>query len=180
MGTWCPAGLRVDRHRRQHHRRGGGCLVGGLHPRHLASHQDGRGSGSQRQDPRHRHGPNSHLRFVLFTLRVKSRRPFHANNPEHRRSQSQPHAEREEYGSANNPGVSSGNKIALGLNPKVSTPQPSTANRATPSSRRGQQLFPTGGIKQCGDHPREPIGVRDAAQRVFGLRARGAEPPPAK
>ena len=81
---------------------------------------------------------------------------------------------------SNNPGVSSGNKIALGLNPKASTPQPITADRATPSSRRGQQLFPTGGVKQCGDHPREPIGVRDAAQRLFGLRACSAEPPPAK
>ena len=83
MSTWCPAGLRVDRHRREHHRRGArstairrnpaakppkdgttssGCLVGGLHPRRLAGHQDSHRGGFQRHGPRHRHGPNSHLR----------------------------------------------------------------------------------------------------------------------
>ena len=104
----------------------------GLHPHHLEGHENAHGGECEKHGPRHGHGPNPDLRFVLFTLRVKSRRPLQRDNPADRRRPNQPHAEREEYGSSNNPGVSSANKTALGLNPKTSTPQPITAPTTNP------------------------------------------------
>ena len=122
-----PGGLRPDPQQRDHDHRGGRRVDRGLHPHHLEGHENAHGGECEKHGPRHGHGPNPDLRFVLFTLRVKSRRPLQRDTPAHRRRPSQPHAEREEYGSSNNPGVSSANKTSLGLNPKTSTPQPITA-----------------------------------------------------
>ena len=41
-------------------------------------------------------------------------------------------------------------------------------------------VLPTGGVKQCGNHGREPIGIRDTAQCDFDLRVCITETPPAQ